>query len=87
MPKVDVFVVRLGENAFAPGLKLVAQLRGAGFSTLMSSGSKSLKAQLREANNRGAATVLIVGDNELAEGVVTRRDMASGEQVSIPMRW
>ena len=41
---------------------------------------KSLKGALRRANDLGAKLVLIIGEDELKKGVVTLKDMVSGEQ-------
>ena len=46
---------------------------------------RSLKSQMREADHHGARYVLIVGGDELAEGVVTARLLASGEQTRVPV--
>jgi histidyl-tRNA synthetase len=40
----------------------------------------SLRSQLRQADKSGARFTLIVGEDEIAQGVVTLRNMASGAQ-------
>ena len=45
----------------------------------------SLKAQMKRADRLGAAYVLIVGENELSQGSVILRNMATKEQVEIPI--
>jgi len=47
-------------------------------------GDKSLKAQLRQANNLGASQTVIIGEEELQNGTVIVRDMASAEQKTVP---
>ncbi|MDZ4277732.1 MAG: His/Gly/Thr/Pro-type tRNA ligase C-terminal domain-containing protein [Dehalococcoidia bacterium] len=42
-----------------------------------------MKAQLRHAGALGARFVAILGDEELAKGEVTLRDMRGGEQRSV----
>jgi histidyl-tRNA synthetase len=49
----------------------------------MDFGGRSLKSQMKRADKLGAAYVMIIGDNELAEGVVILRNMKTREQVRI----
>jgi histidyl-tRNA synthetase len=46
-------------------------------------GDKSLKSQLRQANNWGINQVIIIGEEELKRGRLILRDMARGEQKEI----
>ena len=47
---------------------------------LLASGNRSLKAQMRQANAVGANYTIIIGEDELKDGVVMLRDMSGGEQ-------
>lgn len=74
--------------AHLPGLELEAavlaeSLRQAGFAAEADILRRSLKAQLKDAGRR-AATVLIVGGREWANGLIVVRDLASGGQTEIP---
>jgi len=80
-----VFLAYLGQGAKEEALKLGATLRRAGIAALSSLGDRSLKAQLRQANALGAAYALILGEEELKTGTVLLRDMAKGEQKTVPM--
>ncbi len=68
----DVFVVLNGERAAADGLRLVEQLRDAlphrRFE--MNLGDGNFKTQFRRADRSAAPLAVIVGDDELARGVV-----------------
>ncbi|HCU35124.1 MAG TPA: hypothetical protein DGT21_06575 [Armatimonadetes bacterium] len=44
---------------------------------------RSMKAQLRHADRERFATAAIIGDDELARGVVALRDMETGEQLEV----
>ena len=44
-----------------------------------------LRSQLRYANSLGVPYALILGEEELNQGVVVLRDMARGEQRPVPM--
>ncbi|MGH2509748.1 MAG: His/Gly/Thr/Pro-type tRNA ligase C-terminal domain-containing protein, partial [Ktedonobacteraceae bacterium] len=52
-----------------------AELRQAGLRTEMSYGGRSSKAQMKQANASGAAYALLLGENELAGGFVTVKDL------------
>lgn len=81
----SVFVVTLGEGARLPGLQLLNSLRQAGISAGIDYQGRSMKAQMRAANRANAGTVLILGENEVAEGVVGVKDMESGAQETVPL--
>lgn len=59
----------LAENLRAEGVAVVSELSG-----------RSVKAALKRADKDGARWVLLVGDDELASGEVTLRDLRAGEQ-------
>ncbi len=84
LPAPVVQVSPLGEAGRVPALKLVRDLRLAGIGALLAFGGRSLKAQLKAADKAGVAYTLILGDAELAQGVVVARDMANSEQATVP---
>jgi histidyl-tRNA synthetase len=81
----DVYLVVSGAQAAAAGLGLVERLREAlphrRFE--LNLGGGNFKAQFRRADRSGAALALIVGDDELARGVVAlkplRRELGQSE--------
>ena len=62
-----------------------ADLRAAGIGALLAFGGRSLKSQLKGADKAGVAYTLILGDQELADGVVVARDMASSQQETVAL--
>jgi histidyl-tRNA synthetase len=80
-----VLVIPLGEAALGQGLGLAERLRGAGVPTEVAYGGRKLRAELDRANRLGVPRVLLLGDQELAAGVVTLRDMRTGEQRPVPL--
>jgi histidyl-tRNA synthetase len=78
-----VFVATLGEKAFAPGFKLANALRRAGIRTGMDLSAKSLKSQLRSANDERARWVVIAGEDELSRGELALKDLKNGTQETI----
>ena len=45
----------------------------------------NLKKQMQRANKVNARAAVIMGDDELARGVATLRDLDSGEQTELPI--
>jgi len=84
--KPAVFIAFLGEEAKEKALNLASMLRNEGACVIQASGSKSLKAQLRQANNLGAAHTVIIGEQELKEGSFILRDMKSASQKTLPLK-
>ena len=76
-PAADVYVVVNGTQAASAGLGLVERLREAlphrRFE--LNLGGGNFKAQFRRADRSGAALALIVGDDELARGVVAMKPL------------
>jgi histidyl-tRNA synthetase len=46
---------------------------------------KSLKAQLRQANNLSVKYTAIIGEDEVKNGTVTLRDMSTSDQRTVPV--
>jgi len=80
-----VFVATLGAAARLPGLRLLAVLRAAGVPAETDYLGRSLKAQLRQANRLDAAYAAILGEDELARGEITLRDLSAGTQETVPL--
>ncbi|MBI5868549.1 MAG: histidine--tRNA ligase [candidate division Zixibacteria bacterium] len=84
LPRLDVFVGALGDQARALIPSILARLRGLGFSADSDFLGRGLKAQMKEANRLAARLVLIVGDDEITRGQFTLRRMDEGGQAEIP---
>jgi histidyl-tRNA synthetase len=83
LPKPDVFIAYLEQEAKIEAMKTASELRRAGIAVITATGDKSLKGQMRQANSLGIAYALILGEQELRQRNVTLRDMRSGQQNSI----
>jgi histidyl-tRNA synthetase len=79
---LDLFMAPLGEAALRRAAVLAGEIRRAGFSVEVV--EAKLKRAMELANKLGARFTLIVGDNELAAGLYALKNMASGEQESVP---
>ncbi len=78
------YVITLGDEAWKIGLGTTADLRTAGEVAEIDYRRRSMKAQMRTANNENYRYAVIIGDDEVQQGTVTLRDMDSGEQETIP---
>ena len=78
-----VYVAHTSEATQAAALRLAHRLRDGGVNAVAGSGGRSLKSQLRHAGALGARYAAILGEQELAKGEVTLRDLSNGEQRSV----
>ncbi|HEX7354139.1 MAG TPA: histidine--tRNA ligase [Mycobacteriales bacterium] len=83
--RCDVYVVPLGAAARRRSVRLVADLRTAGVATDVSYGDRGLKGAMKGADRSGARYALVLGDRDLDAGTVQCKDLASGEQVALPL--
>ena len=83
-PRLDVFFVTLSEEARIPAMQLAGALRGEGISADLDFGGRGMRAQFKQADRVGASYAVVLGEDELAQGVLTVRDMASGEEQKVP---
>jgi histidyl-tRNA synthetase len=79
-----IAVVPIGEAAGIPALKLTEDLRGAGFAVDIGF-SGNIKKRMSRADKIKAVAAVILGDDELAKGVATLRDLQSGAQEQVPL--
>ena len=77
---VDVFAVPIGPEAKAQLVALAAELRRGGIRVDLSFGDRGLKGAMKAADRSGAAWVLVLGEQEIADGTIVIRDMSRGEQ-------
>ncbi len=75
-----VYIATAGAGLEAEALILASELRRLNIAAETEMMERSLKAQMKYAGRRGYKYVVIIGENELAGGLVTLRDMESGEQ-------
>jgi histidyl-tRNA synthetase len=78
--KLDVFFVTLAPEARMPAFRLADALRAEGLACDLDYADRSAKGQFKQADRAGARYAVVIGDEELAAGVCSLRDMATGEQ-------
>lgn len=79
----EVFLAYQGEEARVESIKLAGKLRRDGIGVTMATGSKRLKAQMKQANTLGKDRVIIIGEEEMWDNSVMLRDMEKGEQKKV----
>ncbi len=84
--QADVYLVLVGDAAAAAGLTLAEQLRDQlpTLRLLSHCGGGSFKSQFKRADRSGAAFALVLGDEELANGVVAVKPLRDdSEQIQV----
>ena len=78
--KVDAAVIAMGEAATLKAITLAREMRASGLRVEMFSPERKLKALMSRANKIGARFAVIIGENEIAKGVVMLRDLQASTQ-------
>ena len=81
-----VYVAAFGTQAADAGFVLLDELRRAGVPADMDFRSASLKAHLRQADRLGALYTILLGDDEVAKGTATVRNMQTKAQEDLPIQ-
>ena len=82
----NIYVVNLGDAAEKYALKLSETLRSHGLKVVLNSGVSSFKSQMKRADKSGAAFAVILGDDEIKEGVAQVKSLRiENVQSKIPL--
>ncbi len=79
-----VAVVPVGKAANAQAAAIAERLRRAGFAAELGYGG-NVGRRMKRADKLAAAAAIILGEDELAKGVASVRDLDSGEQTAVPL--
>lgn len=79
----DISVSFIGDKARLYALDLVHKLRAGGVSAIIDTLNRNLKGQMKYANKLNARYSVVIGENEIEKGIVTLKNMYSGEQKEI----
>ncbi len=80
----DVYIAWMGERAHATAIRAAKDLRKAGFSVELPPVEQKFGKALGQADKLGAKHALILGDNEVSEGLWTLKTLADGSQLKLP---
>ncbi len=77
-----VVIANMDKNQLSEYLKMADELRDAGIACEVSYGSKNLAKQLKYCDRKNANIVVIAGDSEIKNGVISVKDLAAGKELS-----
>ena len=83
--KQPVFIVALGDEARAKAFCIQQALRENGIYAEIDLMGRSMKGQMKSANKMDAEYTVIIGEDELASHTAQIRNMATKEQISVPL--
>ncbi len=82
---IDVLIVPMDDNNLEYALKVANELRSNDIKTDVYYGSKALKKKLNYANKLGVEYVIVIGEDEVKNNVVTLKNMTSGSQEQVTL--
>ncbi len=81
----DIYIASLGEAAAVKGAFLASELRRSGVAAECDVMGRSLKAQMKYADKKGARFTLMIGDSELEAGKAQLKNMEDSAQTEIDL--
>lgn len=82
---VKAFIAVMGDEAKAFGLKLLRELRQRGIKAEIDTLERNIKGQFKYADRISAKYTVVIGENELNEGVVSVKEMATSTQTQVKL--
>jgi histidyl-tRNA synthetase len=86
IPATDILVLNFGEQELAYCSSVAAILRQNGIKTELYPDAVKMKKQLSYADSRKIPFIMMAGENEIRAQQVTVKNMATGEQKTIPFK-
>jgi len=81
-----VMFVNFGKEEEKYCLKLLKKIRESGISSELYPDSAKMKKQMKYADNKNIPYVILVGENEMKNNLITVKDMQSGEQTETSLK-
>ncbi len=79
-----IFIAWMGHNTYATAVRAAKDLRSAGFPVEVPPTELKFGKALGQADKVGAQFALILGEDEVSEGMWTLKNLADGNQVKLP---
>jgi histidyl-tRNA synthetase len=73
-----VYLCWQGADTYVPALRIAEELRSAGVEVIVHSGSAKFANQMKRADASGADYAVIVGEEEVASGLLTLKPLREG---------
>jgi histidyl-tRNA synthetase len=83
--KLDLFIIPLGDSAKRECFSLLHELRQHEISAEMDFTGKKLNKLMQYANQIGVKHIVVIGENELKNGIVDLKNMETGLSDSVPI--
>jgi histidyl-tRNA synthetase len=80
LPGLAVFVAWMGAKAYLPAIQIARKLREAGLAVELPPDEMKFKKSLGLADKLGAKYALVLGEDEVASGLYTLKQLANSEQ-------
>lgn len=81
----SLYVATMGDKAKIKAVQLVAQVRNCGMIAETDVIGRGLRAQMKYADKIGAKYSIVLGDNELEQGVAEVKNMQTGDKTSLAL--
>ena len=82
-PAPQVFLAWIGDDAKIYATKLLYELRRQGIRAEIDTRERNLKGQMKYANKLGAQYTAVIGEDEIASGEITLKNMSTSEQTKV----
>ncbi|MBM3292702.1 histidine--tRNA ligase [Candidatus Bathyarchaeota archaeon] len=79
----EILVSSINENTKTESIEIAQQIRNIDIPTIVDLMGRNLRKQLEYASKKNIKKVIIIGENDLKEGYLTIRNMATGEQQKV----
>ncbi|MFW6022866.1 MAG: histidine--tRNA ligase [Halanaerobiaceae bacterium] len=83
--EIDLYITTIGHKAKVAAFEYIYKLRNDGFRTEIDYMDRSVKGQMKSADRMNAQYTIIIGEDELNKGIVTIKNMKSGEQQEVQL--
>jgi histidyl-tRNA synthetase len=84
---IDVYIAYSGEQTDIEAMKLAKKLKDEDLKVFLNISDRSIRNQMKHANKLNARFVVIIGENEIKNDVITIKNMQSGEQFEVEKYW
>jgi len=81
---INAYIVHSGGDTLTVAFNMAEELRSKGLSVDFDPTGKGFKSQFKKADREGARFALVIGEDELANGTVTVKNLETGEQETVP---
>lgn len=82
LPKLDLFIVPIGDEAKQYAFNLLTELRNAGVKADIAYGDRGLKGGMKAADKSDASYALVIGEDEIKTGACQLKLMRTGQSIS-----